>query len=284
LDWTGSQHDAIDFYFFSFQELTTVDNVSKNPKPIDLSNFGIWNQEMLNFINKQRTETKVVPLWDGRLGGTMLASFVRESLKDHLRNVKTMDIECSRSKTTIKGAVCIRFEIGQRSYSFASAHLTADQETENYEARIQDFHKVTNSHYNTTDKSFGFAANDFVCWVGDINFRVNLDRNAILKLLEEKKYNEILEHDQLYIARREGLAFTGYIEGTVNFPPTYKYTRGTDTLNLSDPPDKRMPAYTDRILFKNTERLQVTLEMYSIGKLTESDHKPVTAIFTLLPV
>jgi len=179
----------------------------------------------------------------------------------------------------------IDFQLIDFSYhQVGSSHnLTADQETENYEARIQDFQKVTNSHYNN-DKSLGFTAHDFVCWVGDINFRVNLDRNAILKLLEEKKYNEILEHDQLYIARREGLAFTGYTEGTVNFPPTYKYTRGADTLNLSDPPDKRLPAYTDRILFKNTERLQTKLEMYCIGKLTESDHKPVTAIFTLLPV
>jgi len=282
-NWFGKEvhHDSIDFYIFSFQELTTVDNVSKNPKPIDLSNFGIWNQEMLNFINQQRNESKVVPLWDGRLGGTMLASFVRESLKDQIHNTKTLDIECSRSKTTIKGAICIRFEIGQRSYSFASVHLTADQETENYEARIQDFHKVSNSNYN--DKSLGFPDHDFVCWLGDVNFRVNLDRKDIIKLVDEKKFNEILEHDQLHIARREGLAFTGYVEGPVSFPPTYKYTRGTDTLNLSDPPDKRIPAYTDRILYKHTDRLQANLDLYNMGKLTESDHKPVAALFTLIP-
>jgi len=277
-NWIGDiDHDSIDVYVFSFQELTTVDNVSKDPKPIDLTNFGIWNVGMLDFVNKQRT-SKVVPLQDGRLGGTMLASYVRESLQESVVNTKMIEIEVSRSKTTIKGAVCVRFEIGKSSYSFASVHLTADQETENYEARIQDFHTITNGHY--TDK-IGFADHDFVCWVGDVNFRLNLDRNLIVKLVEEKKFTEILHHDQLHIARREGLAFTGYTEGPVTFPPTYKYIRGTDELSLSDPPDKRLPAYTDRVLYKHSDHVQSTLETYQMGALTESDHKPVAAIFTV---
>jgi len=281
--WIGeiTDHDLIDLYIFSFQELTTVDNTSENPGPIDLSNFEIWNKEVLEYINKQRKHVKAVPLWDGRLGGTMFASYVRENLKENIQNQKAMQIECSRSKTTIKGAICFRFEIGQHSYSFASVHLTADQETENYEARIKDYHKVTNSHYG--ENGLAFADHDFVCWVGDVNFRVNLPRLEIVKLMEEKKYNEILEHDQLHVARRAGLAFMGFTEGIVNFPPTYKYTRGTHSLSLSEPPDKRIPAYTDRVLYKHSERIETTLVGYTMGHLTESDHKPVAAIFNIVP-
>jgi len=272
------EHDTIDLYIFSLQELITVDNVSKNPKPMDLRNFGIWKQELLSFLNNQRKESKVELFWDGNQGGTMLLYYVRENLKDHIKNTKTMTVECSRSKSTIKGAVCIRFEIGQRSYSFASVHLTADQETENYEARIKDYHKVANSHY---ENDLGFEAHDFVCWTGDMNFRVNLKRSDILKRVEEKNFSELLLHDQLVIARREGLAFTGYNEGIVTFPPSFRYTIGALSLSLEDPPDKRVPAYTDRILFKNSEHLQATLDVYSMGSLTASDHRPVSAIFTL---
>jgi len=282
-NWIGEihEHESLDLYIFSFQELTTVDNVSKNPKPLDLTNFGIWNTEVLHFINSQRKDSKVVPLWDGRLGGTMLASYVRESFKENIHNQYTMAVQCSLSKTTIKGAICIRFEIGHHSYSFASVHFTADQETENYEARIQDYHKVAKSQYN--ENEITFSDHDFVCWVGDVNFRVNLPQQEILKLVEEKKFNEILQHDQLNIARREGLAFTGYTEGSVNFPPTYKYTKGTHELSLSEPPDKRIPAYTDRVLYKHSERIDASLLGYTMGSLTESDHKPIAALFNIVP-
>jgi len=238
-DWICStiDHELIDIYIFSFQELTTIDNVSEIPPPIDLTNFSIWNDGTEDFINKQRKHSKVIKLWDGRLGGTMFASFVRDSFRDQIKNIHTMTVECSRSKTTIKGAICMKFDFNGHSFSVASAHLTADQEQDNYELRIKDFHSVSNSPF---PDGVCFKNHDFVCWSGDINFRVNAERKHIAELSEQKKYDEILKHDQLRIAQSCNRAFTDYIEPPINFPPTYKYIRGTNEFCLSEPPEKKV--------------------------------------------
>jgi len=280
-NWLGSVRyaDTADFYFFSFQELTTVDNTSEKPKPVDMTNFKLWSDGMLKYINERRPNDKVTPLSLGRLGGTMLASYVPNSMKNTIISdtVKTMEVECGRSKTTIKGAVCLRFCIGDRSLSFASVHLTADQETDNTEARIQDFHKINASHFDNS----AFTDHDFVCFTGDLNFRVNLDRQEIVKLSEQKTYQEIIQHDQLTVAKKERKAFVDYTEGLITFPPTYKYNKGSGYFNLSEPLHKRSPAYTDRVLYKNSGRTTVNLVEYSMGAFTDSDHRPVTAIFEI---
>jgi len=281
-DWICSSidHDLIDIYIFSFQELTTVDNVSENPPPIDLSNFPIWNDGTLEFINTHRKNSKVEKLWDGRLGGTMFASFVRVNFRDQIKNIKTMQVECGRSKTTIKGAICMKFDINGATISLASAHLTADQEQDNYEIRVKDFHTISDSNF---PDGVCFNNHDFVCWAGDLNFRVNADRHLIAELSEKKNYDEILKYDQLRLAQSSKKAFTDFFEPPITFPPTYKYIRGTNQFSLTEPPEKRSPAYTDRILYHNSNKLQVKVNQYSMGGLIASDHKPVNALFTIIP-
>jgi endonuclease/exonuclease/phosphatase family metal-dependent hydrolase len=281
-NWISStiDHELIDFYFFSFQELTSLDNVSKNPPPIDLSNFSIWNDGTLEFINQHRNHSKVEKFWDGRLGGTMFASYVRENFKQHIKNVQTTEVECGRSKTTIKGAICMRFEFNGASFALASAHLTADQEQDNYEARIKDFHYVSDSKFPL---GIAIKDHDFICWSGDLNFRVNTDRHLIAQLSQNNKFEEILINDQLRIAQSSKRAFSGYIEPPINFPPTYKFIRGTNEFCLTEPPEKKSPAYTDRVLYRyNPNKIQVVVNEYSVGALNASDHKPVNALLSII--
>jgi endonuclease/exonuclease/phosphatase family metal-dependent hydrolase len=283
-NWTNHQidHDNIDLYIWSFQELTTVNNVpvqNAPPTPVDLTNFQIWNDGTLDYINQQRKHSKVEKLWDGQLGGTMFAAFVREGFKKQFHNVQAMAVECSRSKTTIKGAICIRFDYNGTSFVFASAHLTADQDEDNYELRIRDFNHISQAKFK---EGATFDEHDFICWTGDLNFRVNADRHVIAQLSEEKKFEEILQHDQLRIAQLGKLAFTDYLEGPITFAPTYKYIRGTNQFCLTEPPGKRSPAYTDRVVYKfNSNKVQVTVDHYSMGALLASDHKPINALLTI---
>lgn len=79
-------------------------------------------------------------------------------------------VEVGRSKTTIKGislpsqllltasgAVCYRCTLNcfpPLSLSFAGVHFTADQEQENVEARIRDYHTINNSVFPNQKKRF----------------------------------------------------------------------------------------------------------------------------------
>lgn len=57
------------------------------------------------------------------------------------------------------GAVCYRCTLNHGaseplSVSFAGVHFTADQEHENVEARIRDYHAINNSEFPNEKKKF----------------------------------------------------------------------------------------------------------------------------------
>jgi hypothetical protein len=58
----------------------------------------------------------------------------------------------------------------------------------------------------------------------------------------------LLARDQLGAARRAKRAFLGFEEEAIAFPPTYRFDRESDVYDSSE--KRRIPAYTDRILYK----------------------------------
>lgn len=60
--------------------------------------------------------------------------------------------------------------------------------------------------------------------------------------------------------------------------PTYKYDKGTNTLDSSR--KQRVPSWTDRILYMDNDGNKVKLLEYkSIPGVSMSDHKPVNGFF-----
>ena len=112
-----------------------------------------------------------------------------------------------------------------------------------------------------------------------MNYRVNGNRQLVDTLLRRQYMEVMLSNDQLNIERRRGNVFKGFVEGSLTFPPTYKYDAGTDVFDTS--PKQRVPSWTDRILYK--ARKEITLEHYdSVPAVKSSDHKPVFATFSVL--
>ena len=88
-----------------------------------------------------------------------------------------------------------------------------------------------------------------------------------------------MDHDQLGRERAAGRVFIGYEEGSIAFPPTYKFDNGTDAYDSSE--KRRVPSWTDRILFKparNPSAIEL-LQYVSVNDLRTSDHRAVTASF-----
>lgn len=59
---------------------------------------------------------------------------------------------------------------------------------------------------------------------------------------------ELLSKDQARAQMVSGCIFHGFTEGAVAFNPTYKFDKGTDVYDSGD--KQRIPAWTDRVLFK----------------------------------
>lgn len=250
--------------------------------PLDQSLFSNWNLLLQKFINSLRKDGEKVELhFSQNVGGNLLSVFAAASFRARISHEEPFILELSRSKTTIKAGLCYRFQItsatGSPSFSVAvsGVHASADQEGDATEQRIVDLNRITAL---TFEKSGDFAAHDLCLIGGDFNFRVNMERSAILDFVNQKNYSSILESDQQTVAKKEGKMLTNYSERPINFAPTYKYKLGTQEYNTSEPAHKRNPAYTDRIIYKERVPDSVAWRAYGAGSLTLSDHKPVFLI------
>lgn len=168
---------------------------------------------------------------------------------------------------------------------FINSHLTAHEEKQ--ALRIQNFRSISRSldiprllptkikHKDVTHRY------DCVFWLGDLNFRLAVNRDHVFERLKADTpdtYQHLLQWDQLSQARKKGEAFAEFEEGTINFPPTFKYDPGTDHYDTSS--KQRVPSYTDRILFKSKRGDISCISYASCPLFRTSDHKPVLGHFT----
>ncbi|XP_050699164.1 phosphatidylinositol polyphosphate 5-phosphatase type IV-like isoform X7 [Eriocheir sinensis] len=184
-----------------------------------------------------------------------------------------------------KGGVGIGFQFFGTRILFINSHLTAHEEKQAY--RIQNFKSISRSldiprllpvkfkHKDVTHRY------DCVFWLGDLNFRLAVNRDHVFERLKQggpDTYQHLLQWDQLSQARQKGEAFSEFEEGSISFPPTFKYDPGTDHYDTSS--KQRVPSYTDRILFKS-KRGDITCSTYDYCPLFRtSDHKPVMGTYT----
>ena len=88
-------------------------------------------------------------------------------------------------------------------------------------------------------------------------------------------FNEFLEEEELENLKEKELFVYDVSEAEITFPPTYKYVKGTNFYNLS----KRVPSWTDRILFKKSDKIRPIL--YDRIDINLSDHKPIIGLFEI---
>ncbi|PIO31098.1 hypothetical protein AB205_0031990 [Aquarana catesbeiana] len=196
-----------------------------------------------------------------------------------------------------KGGVSIRLSLFGHMVCFLNCHLPAHME--NSDQRVDNFESILQLQQFQGPLANGVLDHDLVFWFGDLNFRIDdLDLHFVKSAIQGNKLSLLWEKDQLNMAKCYEPVLSGFMEGPLTFPPTYKYDVGTNTYDTSS--KKRKPAWTDRILWKMknlhsqnasgkadmsssmSEELSMTLLSYGCHMhYTESDHKPVSAIFSL---
>lgn len=204
-----------------------------------------------------------------------------------------------------KGGIAVSFEIFGTPICFVSSHLAAHQENvKSRNANVAEIlsgismkTEVAGQGISSTASALkgklkeavssvsGIQSVDllhrhpYLFWMGDLNYRVDLPRDKALKLIGKKDFATLFKSDQLMAERKAGHVFPGFREGSVTFPPTYRYNRGEQGDTYSEE-RSRVPSWTDRILWRAWPGYAVTLTMYrAVASINTSDHKPIFATY-----
>lgn len=231
-----------------------------------------WEQHILSTVaNRPNKKSDYVLLRSGQLVGTALIVLCKKEVAAEVRNV-----EAAIKKTGVrglagnKGAVAIRLDYRATSFCFLTAHLAAGHS--NVGEREQDYATIADGLHFSRGKTISNHEN--VIWAADTNFRISLLNDEVRGLAASDDYDSLWAADQLNTSVASGRSFAGYIEAPIVFRPTYKYDNGTDDYDTSD--KMRIPAYTDRILYKGEG---LDCYRYQRAELRTSDHRPVYALF-----
>ncbi|XP_072515061.1 inositol polyphosphate 5-phosphatase K [Salminus brasiliensis] len=285
---------SVDMFIVGFQEVNSM--INKRLKDVLFTDQ--WSELCMDTLSR----FGYVLVASQRMQGVLLLVFSKFCHLPFLRGVQTQS-----TRTGLggywgnKGGVSARMMVFGHPVCFLNCHLPAHMR--NLEQRVEDFESILQQQQFEGGAAVGVLDHDVVFWFGDLNFRIDdYDIHVVKSAIENNKLPLLWERDQLNMAKNSESVLDGFMEGPLNFPPTYKFDVGTHTYDTSA--KKRKPAWTDRILWRlrrtgspvpsHSAALQrgltswlggatrVTQHFYrSHMGFTVSDHKPVSAFFSL---
>ncbi|XP_016988794.1 inositol polyphosphate 5-phosphatase K isoform X2 [Drosophila rhopaloa] len=262
-----------DIYVIGFQEVSTTNLKIFQDDP--------WVLKIASTLQ----DHQFVKIDSKQLQGILITMFAQHKHIPHMQS-----IESAATRTGLgglwgnKGAVSIRLSLYGTGVVFVCSHLAAHDEK--LKERIEDYNQIVDNHKYSTQRYHSIFDHDVVFWFGDLNFRLSGDMTAwdVRTDVENMRYAELLELDQLNMLRAKGNAFSLLEEQQPTFAPTFKFNEGTNEYNL-----KRRPAWCDRILHRvqNNDYKGITLSAKQLSYQSHmeymlSDHKPVSATFNYL--
>ncbi|KAM6984120.1 inositol polyphosphate 5-phosphatase K isoform 2-T2 [Tautogolabrus adspersus] len=249
-----------------------------------------------------------------RMQGLLLLVFAKQAHLPFIRNIQT-----TYTRTGIfgywgnKGGVSMRFSFYGHMVCFLNCHLAAHM---NYALqRVDEIEYILeNQEFDMSDTPYVRDHKVVFCF-GDLNFRISdHGLHFIRSSINGERLHLLWNKDQLIMMKKNEPFLQEFEEGPLNFKPTYKFDRNSDTYDTSTPKTwlrfngkKRKPAWTDRILWRIKPKtppsedvdddekastsadeemdeypLLVTQDKYTSDmSYGVSDHKPVIATFSL---
>ncbi|XP_053285374.1 inositol polyphosphate phosphatase-like 1b isoform X1 [Pleuronectes platessa] len=227
-------------------------------------------------------QVAVQSLWNMRL-----AVFVKPEHEGRIIHVNTASVKTGLGNALgNKGAVGVSFLFNGTSFGFVNCHLTSG--SEKVLRRNQNFVDVLrllslgDKQLGAFDISLRFS---HLFWCGDLNYRLDLDVQDILKHVSKREFEELMCADQLTRERHKRKAFLNFKEEKIAFPPTYRYERGSRDCYLwqkykTSGVRVNVPSWCDRILVKSYPETHIICTAYGCtDDIFSSDHSPVFATF-----
>uniref|UniRef100_A0A8C4HKH8 Synaptojanin-1 n=1 Tax=Dicentrarchus labrax TaxID=13489 RepID=A0A8C4HKH8_DICLA len=296
-EFQDSKANPIDIFAIGFEEMVELN--AGNIVSASTTNQKLWAAELQKNISRDH---KYVLLASEQLVGVCLFVFIRPQHAPFIRDVAVDTVKTGMGGATgNKGGVAIRLLFHTTSICFVCSHFAAGQSQ--VKERNDDYNEITRRL--TFPMGRLLYSHDYVFWCGDFNYRISLPNEEVKDLIRQQNWDALTSGDQLLDQKNAGLVFRGFIEGKLDFAPTYKYDLFSEDYDTSE--KCRTPAWTDRILWKRrkwnfdktAEEMNVVgatstsgeneedpenpwspgiLKYYGRAELKTSDHRPVVAI------
>ncbi|XP_043464476.1 synaptojanin-1 [Leptopilina heterotoma] len=278
-----TEYDNIpaDLYVIGFEEI--VDLNASNIMAASTENAKAWADELQKVLSR---DSEYILITYQQLVGVCLYFFIKPKHAPFLRDVAVDSVKTGLGGATgNKGAAAIRCVLYSTSFCFVCAHFAAGQSQ--VSERNADYAEITRKIAFPMGRTLN--THDYVFWCGDFNYRVDMDKDEMKEMIKRHEYDQILQNDQLRVQQEGGNVFKNFMEGSINFAPTYKYDLFSDDYDTSE--KCRQPAWTDRILWKRRKQVPDLdsplnwnpgqLVFYGRAELKQSDHKPVISVIDI---
>ncbi|KAH9887700.1 DNase I-like protein [Cubamyces lactineus] len=228
------------------------------------------------------------------LVGLFTCVFVKNTEKIRLKHAALTTVKRGMGgRYGNKGGIIARFVVDDTSVCFINCHLAAGQHhvrqrNADAQAIVEDNTLLPEvspadeivAYVNGGDGS-AVLDHEIVFMNGDMNYRIDQRREAVIAAVKAGDLEHLLIHDQL---RKEmkfnrGFRLRTFSEGPLTFAPTYKYDRRSDEYDTSE--KARVPAWCDRVLWRALVPERVQQLHYRRWEANVSDHRPISAAFRI---
>ncbi|EKM58956.1 uncharacterized protein PHACADRAFT_249089 [Phanerochaete carnosa HHB-10118-sp] len=227
------------------------------------------------------------------LVGLFSCIFVKDTLRPSLRHAALTTVKRGMGgRYGNKGGIICRFVVDDTSICFINCHLAAGQShvrqrNADIAAFLED-RELFASEVSMLEEPVAFINggdgsmvldHEIVFLNGDMNYRIDLRRDAAVADVKAGNFQHLMAQDQLLkeMKLNRGFRLRTFMEGPLHFAPTYKYDRRSDEYDTSE--KRRVPAWCDRVLWRSREPSRVHQLHYRRWEPNVSDHRPVSAAF-----
>ena len=270
-----------DIIIISLQRLVKINKYDeKTLNILHKQRFTSWVNLIGNNIRNFYSNSVYIPFKNVDFISNCFISFIKYELQSKIYfnglNIVRNGIEPGNKGD--KGFSYVTFSYNKSLISFASAYFNSNKNNNNY--RLQHLKELLNTKINSgSENGIAFKESNFWIILGGFNFRIELDYEPVMALIEKKDYTFLANNDQLLKSKSLDSDFGLISEGNIMFSPTYKFNKGTNDYTLNQVKNK-IPSYTDRIIYSNNKGIENPY-YNSINNINYSSHKPVIGCFAI---